>query len=311
MKDKVSQRILSPQEAETRVAQVRALTDPRAIRVLTFVAASPLHAVDPASLPALTDETPEATDGIVNDLIEVDLLKQYGSSVTITDSAWLRYRRLLLEKTMSRAVADIGWSRYPTAVKRLASQLSLRFERTFNSETIAHYVKTSYDDLHSRAVIGNHLVLLTSRLVHDRLGTVAASRGIRLSRTPRVLFVCTHNSGRSQLATALLRERAQGLAEVSSAGVEAHKSVNAHVYTALAEMGVPPMVDPPSLVDRAAVSGADIVVTMGCGDVCPIVPGPRYLDWPIEDPALRGLAGYRQALREIDTYIETLLREFQ
>lgn len=301
--------ILSTREAEARVAQLRVLADPDAIRIMTVIATSPEHVSDPARLATLTGHTSEGIEALITRLVEAELLVCNGDAVTITDSAWLRYRRLLLDKAELRPSADDGWSGYPAAIKRLAAQLSLRFERTFNSETIDHYVKASFDDLRSRAVTGNHLVLLTSRLVHDRLGKIAASQGVRLRRVPRVLFVCTHNSGRSQLATALLRQRASGRVEVSSAGVDVRASVNAHVYAALAEVGVPPLVDPPSPVDRATVSAADFVVTMGCGDVCPIVPGPRYFDWPITDPAPLGLDGYRQALTAIDERIDRLLRD--
>lgn len=300
---------LTDAEAEVRVAQLRTLADPDAIRMMTLVASSPGHVADPADLSTLMGTTAEEIVALCARLVDAQLLALNGSIVTITESAWLRYRRLLLEKSAIHPVANSGWDAYPLAVRRLSEQLQLRFERTFNAETISDYVKESYDDLHSRSVTGSYLVLLTSRLVHDRLGKIAASRGLRLRSVPRVLFVCAHNSGRSQLATALLRHLASGRVEVSSAGIDVRPSVNAHVYAALAEVSVPPLVDPPSPLDRTAVSAADIVITMGCGDVCPIVPGPQYLDWPIDDPALGGLNGYRQALTEIDGHIEQLLRD--
>lgn len=128
-------------------------------------------------------------------------------------------------------------------------------------------------------------------------------------RVPAVLFVCVHNAGRSQMAAALLEHHARGAVTVGSAGSEPAGALNPAVVAALAEVGIDISGEVPKPLSDDAVQAADVLVTMGCGDACPYHPGKRYLDWPIDDPAGRPLAGVRVIRDEIDARVRALLAE--
>jgi arsenate reductase len=102
---------------------------------------------------------------------------------------------------------------------------------------------------------------------------------------PEVLFVCTHNAGRSQMAAALLNQQAAGRVRVSSAGSQPASELNPAVVQAMAEIGIDLSADFPKPLTEGKVRAADVVITMGCGDACPVFPGQRYLDWDLPDPA--------------------------
>jgi arsenate reductase len=123
---------------------------------------------------------------------------------------------------------------------------------------------------------------------------------------PRVLFVCVHNAGRSQMAAALLERRAAGSVEVRSAGSEPADRVNPAVVAALAEIGLDIRNERPKPISDDAVREADVVVTMGCGDACPVYPGKRYEDWELEDPSGKDLEDVRRIRDEIDARVTAL-----
>jgi protein-tyrosine-phosphatase len=130
-----------------------------------------------------------------------------------------------------------------------------------------------------------------------------------MSDVPDVLFVCVHNAGRSQMAAALLDHRARGHVRVRSAGSEPADRVNPVVVTAMQELGLDISREFPKPLSGEAVEAADVVVTMGCGDACPIFPGKRYLDWALDDPAGRSLDEVRRIRDEIDAHVQALLDE--
>jgi len=134
------------------------------------------------------------------------------------------------------------------------------------------------------------------------------SSGIE-GRIPEVLFVCIHNAGRSQMAAALLDAHARGRVRVRSAGTEPADRLNPAVVEAMAEIGLDIAREFPRRLSEDAVHGADVVVTMGCGDACPFFPGKRYLDWELEDPAGQPLAAVRRIRDEIDGLVRALLGE--
>lgn len=128
-------------------------------------------------------------------------------------------------------------------------------------------------------------------------------------RVPEVLFVCVHNAGRSQMAAALLDDRAGGRVLVRSAGSAPADEVNPAVVTAMAELGLDLSKEFPKPLTEAAVEHSDVVVTMGCGDACPVFPGKRYLDWELDDPAGKTLEEIRPIRDEIDRRVRGLLEE--
>jgi len=126
---------------------------------------------------------------------------------------------------------------------------------------------------------------------------------------PEVLFVCVQNAGRSQMAAGLLNHRAQGKVHVRSAGSEPAEEINPAVVEAMAELGIDLGEEFPKPLTDEIVRAADAVITMGCGDACPIYPGKRYLDWELEDPAGKDLESVRAIRDEIDRRVQTLLVE--
>jgi arsenate reductase len=126
---------------------------------------------------------------------------------------------------------------------------------------------------------------------------------------PEVLFVCVHNSGRSQMAAALLQRRAGGLVHIRSAGSDPAEQINPTVVDALAEVGIDVAQELPQPLTDEVVRAADAVVTMGCGDACPIYPGKRYEDWELPDPVGRDLDEVRTIRDEIDRRVQSLLSE--
>ena len=128
---------------------------------------------------------------------------------------------------------------------------------------------------------------------------------------PVVLFVCVHNAGRSQMAAALLEHHADGAVDVRSAGSAPAERLNPAVVEVMRERGIDLTARRPRLLDEGDVRDADVVVTMGCGDACPVFPGKRYLDWPLDDPAGQGVAAVRRIADEIDGRVHALLAELR
>lgn len=126
---------------------------------------------------------------------------------------------------------------------------------------------------------------------------------------PQVLFVCVHNAGRSQMAAGFLRELGGGTVEVRSAGSEPADRLNPVAVAAMAEVGIDIAREQPKILETAAVRDSDVVITMGCGDTCPIFPGKRYEDWDLEDPAGKDLETVRRIRDEIRERVRGLLAE--
>jgi arsenate reductase len=130
-----------------------------------------------------------------------------------------------------------------------------------------------------------------------------------MSDRPSVLFACIHNSGRSVAAQVLARYHAGDAVEVRSAGSEPGDGVNPVVARVLAERGLAVIDHTPALLDADLVQAADVVVTMGCGETCPVFPGKRYEDWPVDDPAGQDVETVRRIVDDIDARVQRLLRE--
>ena len=130
-----------------------------------------------------------------------------------------------------------------------------------------------------------------------------------MTDVPEVLFLCVHNAGRSQMAAALLAHHAAGRVKVRSAGSTPAKEVNPAVLAAMAEIGLDLSAGFPKPLTEEAVRAANVVITMGCGDACPVYPGKRYLDWNLPDPAGKTLPAVRPIRDEIDRRVQALLTQ--
>ena len=195
-------------------------------------------------------------------------------------------------------------------LQRMISDLADRFAGSFSRETIERYVLESYDLLAERARITRYLPSLTARFAADRLSALARATEPRPDGAPpEVLFVCVQNAGRSQLASAILRHLAGDRVRVRTAGSAPAEAVRGSVVMALDEIGVPLGGEFPKPLTDEVVRAADVVVTMGCGDACPVYPGRRYLDWAVEDPVGRSATEVAAIRDDIDGRVRTLLAE--
>jgi arsenate reductase len=193
-------------------------------------------------------------------------------------------------------------------VERAAEALQREFEGVFSRETIARFMAESVDLL-GGARINVFVPVLAHRFARERLRAFGQAENLITKAVPEVLFVCVQNAGRSQMAAALLEHRAQGRVHVRSAGSDPAEEINPAVVEALAELGIDVQEEVPKPLTDEVVRAADAVVTMGCGDACPIHPGRRYLDWELDDPAGQPLEVVRRIRDEIDSRVQALLAE--
>ncbi|MCX5215998.1 arsenate reductase ArsC [Kitasatospora sp. NBC_00240] len=191
-----------------------------------------------------------------------------------------------------------------------AARLALRYDGTFAPETVQRLLHDSYRLLAEGATVRAHLVVLAERLADERLAALAHTGAPATSDAPRVLFVCTGNAGRSQLAAAILAHLAKGAVLVYSAGTRPAVDLDTHIAEVLAEAGVPlPENVFPKPLTEEVVAAADVVVTMGCGDACPIPAGRRYLDWPVPDPDGAPIERVRAIRDQIGSRVQALIAD--
>lgn len=188
---------------------------------------------------------------------------------------------------------------------RVVDDLALRFAETFSRETVERFVNESRQLL-AQSGGGNRLASRTSEFSAQRLAAIAA-RQQDPGGAPEVLFVCVQNAGRSQMAAALLRQLAGERVRVRTAGSAPASAVAPVIAAALEEVGVPLGGEFPKPLTDEVVRAADVVITMGCGDACPVYPGTRYLDWELEDPVGLPLEDVRRIRDDIDRRVRDLI----
>jgi arsenate reductase len=187
-----------------------------------------------------------------------------------------------------------------------ASKLREEFKGIFSEETIRRFLVESIDSLKGSQVTA-YLPIFAYRFARERLTAAAQVAGNILKTVPEVLFVCVHNAGRSQMAAALLDSRGAGKVHVRSAGSAPTSTINATVIEAMAEIGLDLSQEYPKPMTDDVVRAADVVITMGCGDACPIYPGKRYEDWEVEDPAGKDLPTVRFIRNDIVRRVDRLI----
>jgi arsenate reductase len=195
------------------------------------------------------------------------------------------------------------------ALKTAARNLGREFDGTFGIETIERFLHSSYDQFADRASIQNFLPLLAERFARQRLRALAKVEGLAHDGKPIVLFLCTHNAGRSQMAMGFFTHIAGDAAVAWSGGSEPGSEVNAAVIAAMAERGVDISGEYPKPWTDEIVKAADVVITMGCGDACPVFPGRRYEEWVLDDPAGLDVDSVRPIRDEIERRVRHLLTE--
>jgi arsenate reductase len=193
-------------------------------------------------------------------------------------------------------------------VRQAAERLADEFKGIYSEQTIERYIAESLDLL-GDARINVFVPVLAHRFARERLRALAQWEGALVKEQPEVLFVCVHNAGRSQMAAGLVKLRSRGRIHVRSAGSAPGEEINPAVVEAMSEVGVDLSEEFPKPLTDEFVKGADVVITMGCGDACPIYPGKRYEDWDLDDPAGQDLATVRRIRDEIDDRAQKLIAE--
>ena len=191
---------------------------------------------------------------------------------------------------------------------RAIASLAEEFRGIFSLEAVERYVDESIDQM-SGARIVDFIPLFVHRFARERLRALAQVQGTLAKDVPEVLFVCVHNAGRSQMAAALLDHHAAGRVHVRSAGSDPTDQINPAVVAAMAEWGIDLAREFPKPLTDEVVQAADAVITMGCGDACPIYPGKRYLDWELDDPDGKPVEQVRLIRDDLDLRVQALLAE--
>lgn len=187
-------------------------------------------------------------------------------------------------------------------------RLGREFTGVFSRETVAECVHDSRARL-GPLRIRTYEALLAYRFARQRLRAAAVVQGLVPHDVPEVLIVCTHNAGRSQLAAALLEQQAAGRVSVRSAGTDPAQDLHPGIRETLAEVGADAEDAFPKPLTEEFVAAADVVLTMGCGDACPVLPGRRYVDWALPDPDGADPEQLRRIRDEIAERVELLLHE--
>ncbi|TQL48883.1 protein-tyrosine-phosphatase [Homoserinimonas aerilata] len=194
-------------------------------------------------------------------------------------------------------------------LKRLAAELAEKYAGVFNPETVERYVLESYTGLLRTSTVKTHLATNTARFASDRLTALAQAKGAIESPVPEVLFVCEQNAGRSQMAAVLTNALSGGAVHVRSAGSAPIGELNPAVIAVIEELGLDMSEAFPKPLTDDVVQAADVVITMGCGDACPVYPGTRYQDWELTDPAGLELDEVRAVRDTIRSNVLQLLQE--
>jgi arsenate reductase len=195
------------------------------------------------------------------------------------------------------------------ALRTAATRLEREFGDHFGVETIERFLHTSYDQFASRATVPNFLPLLAERFARQRLHALARVEGKITDTKPTVLFLCTHNAGRSQMALGFFTHLARDQAVAWSGGSEPETEINPAAVEAMGEVGIDITGEFPKPWTDEIVQAADVVITMGCGDACPIFPGKRYQEWVLPDPAGQPVDAVRPVRDEIEERVRRLLAE--
>jgi len=195
------------------------------------------------------------------------------------------------------------------ALHTAAAGLTEDFDGVFGPETIERFLHSSYEQFAARSTVPHFLPLMAERFARQRLTALARVEGRRHDGRPTVLFLCVHNAGRSQMALGFFQHLAGDRAVAWSGGSEPGVEVNPAAVAAMLERGVDISSEYPKPWTDEVVRAADVVITMGCGDACPIFPGKRYEDWVLDDPAGMSVEDVRPVRDEIERRVRLLLEQ--
>lgn len=191
--------------------------------------------------------------------------------------------------------------------RQAAVRLQGRFEGRLSTETIERFLTDSLDRLMERATTTTRIVHLAERFAGERLRAMARLQTEPTILNPGVLFLCVHNAGRSQMAAGFMRLLSGGKVDVFTGGSEPARDINHTAAQAMLERGIDIRGEIPQPWSDEIVQATHVVVTMGCGDACPVYPGKRYVDWELDDPAGRTLDEIRPIRDDLEQRVRGLL----
>jgi protein-tyrosine-phosphatase len=194
-------------------------------------------------------------------------------------------------------------------VRQITDRIAPDFELLFSRETTQQIVAESLDELTEQATVAAWLPTFVERFARDRLRALAKTEHLVDDERPAVLFLCVHNAGRSQMAAGLLRHASGGAIAVYSGGSEPASEINPVAVRAMTEIGIDIANEFPKPWTNEVVGAVDVVVSMGCGDACPVLPGKCYVEWELEDPAGKPIEVVRRVREEIGRRVANLVSE--
>ncbi|GEN80296.1 metalloregulator ArsR/SmtB family transcription factor [Actinotalea fermentans] len=314
--------------AEALAEALRAIGDPIRLRVLSAIATADAGEVSAGELAAMTEVTAPTVSHHLRVLKEAGLLvsDRRASAVYYRLATDVQQAVTVLLEAFAPVAARLGSQRRPDVPERLGGIDPLRHadelidrvgeklvERygDLTRDVVVRTVRESYTALLRTARVTRYVPVLAERFAKQRLDDLRRVEGQSATvRRPQVLFVCVANAGRSQLAAALLRHYVGDAVVIRSAGSHPADEIHPTVQPLLEEILGPDAETPfPKPLTDDAVRAADVVITMGCGDVCPVFPGKRYEDWALGDPALASPEGVRAIRDEIDARVRALAVE--
>lgn len=312
----VTSHAIGQDAASSVAATLKALSDPLRLRMLSAIASDPRGESCVCDLAELADVSQPTVSHHLKVLKDVDVLTSERRGTWVWYKINPNRRRAVTALLDSFAPATVAapWTDdaadearrpdFDARVTHLADELAAEIPE-LDSATVLTIVRESYTALARTARVTSALIPLTERFARQRLSDLTRDRD---TAVPQVLFVCVANAGRSQLAAALVNQIADGKIIARSAGSSPADVIHPHVRSLLAEIEGAAASDrfPKPLTDDA-VRAADVVITMGCGDVCPIIPGVQYDDWAVGDPALASREGVEAIRDDITARVRTLV----
>ncbi|QNE46032.1 metalloregulator ArsR/SmtB family transcription factor [Glaciihabitans sp. INWT7] len=291
-------------EGESRVSgELKLLADPTRARILGLIMESPEGRRSVGELALTLGLRQPTVSHHLKALVDEDLVIRTPEGRV----AWYSMHPDRVDRVAEVLDPPRSTERAEAVLERISTDLAARFAGVFGPETVERYVRESHALLYEGERNTKYLPSLTSRFAADRLSALARTESPSVDRVPEVLFVCVQNAGRSQIAAAILRHLAGDAVRVRTAGSAPADAVRSVVIASLDEIGVPIGGEFPKPLTDEVVRAADVVVTMGCGDACPIYPGRRYLDWDLDDPVGLPIGRVRGIRDDIESRVRELL----
>jgi ArsR family transcriptional regulator len=289
-------------EANDTLRSLKRISDPTRARILSLILAGSGGRASVTRLATELELTQPTVSHHLKVLLDDGLLDRQPEGRLV----WYSVKPDQIDRVSELLQARAATATDDAVLDRISADLSQRFVGFFGPETVERYVRESHELLAQQSGITRNLASLTSGFAAERLSALAGMDHVAGDR-PEVLFVCVQNAGRSQMAGAILKHLAGDRVHVRTAGSEPADVVRPTVVAALDEIGVPIGGEYPKPLTDEVVRAADVVITMGCGDACPVYPGRRYLDWELDDPAEQPLSTVREIRDDIERRVRELL----